>query len=126
MSRYTHWVCFECRKSFHHPPSEVSRTCPDCGNTALDMGVYFKPPRRQAKRRWEVMRLLASSGYRFASESNQYFIENILLPAKNPSVSTVKEIIVERRTELSQRVLQSRISWHKENRKRDKDKRMMR
>ena len=35
MSLYTHWACFECRKSFHYLPNakgglKEKRKCPEC------------------------------------------------------------------------------------------------
>src|SRR4051812_12825530 len=65
MSLYTHWACFDCRKSFHNPPlmADAKRTCPECGETMWDMGVYFEPLRRQARKAWTIIQLLAESGY---------------------------------------------------------------
>lgn len=66
MSLYTHWACFDCRKSFHYlPPAKGGmngkRKCPECRKDMRDMGVYFEPPPSRAKKRWPIMELLSRS-----------------------------------------------------------------
>lgn len=100
MSLYTHWACFDCRKSFHNLPqsqNEIglieSRKCPDCEKSMHDMGIYFEPPRRQAKKQWSVMKLLAESGYRFQTEGSKAFIVHYILCSKNSSLKEVQNRI---------------------------------
>src|SRR5262249_45931802 len=84
MSLYTHWVCFECRKSSHNlpvPDSEKrkNRRCPDCGEQMRDMGIYFEAPRKQARKAWAILRLLAENGYIFQTEGSKSYIEHFIL-----------------------------------------------
>ena len=93
MSFYTHWVCFDCRKSFAKEPSETPRKCPECAKAMIDMGAYFEPPRRLNKKRWEVMKVLADYGYKFNTKDSKIYIQNRILQAKNPRVADVVERI---------------------------------
>ena len=90
---YTHWACFDCRKSFAKEMSASARKCPECAKPMTDMGAYFEPPRKLNKKRWEVMRVLADSGYRFNTKDSKIFIQNRILQAKNPRVADVVERI---------------------------------
>jgi hypothetical protein len=94
MSLYTHWACFECRKSFHNTPALDSdkrkgRRCPECGEQMRDMGIYFEPPRRQARKAWAIMRLLAENGYSFQREGDKSYIEHFILASKRPRIQDV-------------------------------------
>src|SRR5262245_35360797 len=101
MSLYTHWVRFDCRKSFNqlHPTREgqaegkSNRKCPDCERPMTDMGIYFEPPRRRAMKAWEIMQLLAASGYRFQTEGSKAFIDTFILATKRPTVKDVERNI---------------------------------
>ena len=98
MSLYTHWACFDCRKSFAKDGSETPRKCPECAEPMIDMGAYFEPPRRLSKKRWEMMKVLADYGYRFNTKDSKIYIQNRILQAKNPRLADVIEKIeVERR-----------------------------
>lgn len=93
---YTHWACFDCRKSFAKEPissGEPPRKCPECAKEMIDMGAYFEPPRKLNKKRWEVMKVLADYGYKFNSEGTKVYIQNRILQAKNPRVTDVIERI---------------------------------
>ncbi len=104
MSLYTHWACFDCRKSFAKDASDVPRKCPECAKPMIDMGAYFEPPRKLNKKRWEVMRVLADYGYKFNTKDSKIYIQNRILQAKNPRLADVIE----------------RIEWERE-RKRNSD-----
>lgn len=94
MSLYTHWVCFDCRKSFHRPPvgeEELERKCPECQKAMIDMGIYFEPPRRQAKRAWEIVRLLSENGYRFQDEGDKAYIDTFILGGWDNRIKAVSE-----------------------------------
>ena len=80
-----HWVCFECRKQFRRtiPPiglptpkqeyeANERQPCPVCAAPTVNMGRYFCPPRRNDRRAWEQMRLLANEGMRFYSGGAKY------------------------------------------------------
>lgn len=93
---FTHWACFDCRKSFAKPPvikdSEL-RKCPECAKFMTDMGAYFEPPRKLSKKRWEVMKVLADYGYKFRSEGSKSYIKSFILQVKNPRIADVIERI---------------------------------
>ena len=101
MSLFTHWTCFNCRKSFHRRPLEnqttsettQGRKCPDCTKPTVDMGVYFEPPLRRATKQWATMQLLAENGFKFQTEGSKAYIEAFILRAKRPRVSDVCETI---------------------------------
>lgn len=91
---FTHWACFDCRKSFAKEPlSEGARKCPECAKLMIDMGAFFQPPRKLNKKRWAVMKVLAGAGYKFNTKDTQIYIQNRILQAKNPRVSDVIERI---------------------------------
>ena len=96
MSLFTHWACFDCRKSFAKEPvnaDEKARICPDCRKEMIDMGKYFAAPRRLSKKRWEVMKILADNGYKFHSEGSKAYIQSFILQARNPRIADVLERI---------------------------------
>ena len=90
---YTHWACFECRKSFAKEASANPRKCPDCAGPMIDMGPYFEPPRKAAVKRWRVMKVLADSNLRFNTPDAKDFIESRVLIVRNPRISDVIERI---------------------------------
>ena len=91
---FTHWACFDCRKSFAKEPlSDGARKCPECAKSMIDMGAYFEPPRKLNKKRWAVMKVLADYGYRFNSEGSKVWIQRRILQVKNPRVADVIERI---------------------------------
>ncbi len=90
---FTHWACFDCRKSFAKDESDVPRKCPECAKPMIDMGAYFEPPRKLNVKRWEVMKVLADYGYKFNTKDSFIYIQNRILQAKNPRVADVIERI---------------------------------
>jgi hypothetical protein len=90
---FTHWACFDCRKSFAKDESGMPRKCPECAKPMIDMGAYFEPPRRLSRKRWEVMKILADYDYKFNTKDSKVFIQNRILQAKNPRVADVIERI---------------------------------
>ncbi len=90
---FTHWACFDCRKSFAKDESGMPRKCPECAKPMIDMGAYFEPPRKLNKKRWAVMKVLADSSYRFNTKDSKIYIQNRILQAKNPRVADVIERI---------------------------------
>lgn len=96
MSLYTKWACFDCRKSFAKEPvgeNEQKRVCPDCRQPMNDMGIYFEPPRKLNKKRWEIMKVLAEHGFKFQTEETKHYVQNHILQAKNPRIADVIERI---------------------------------
>jgi hypothetical protein len=92
---FTHWACFNCRKSFAKDVSAEPRKCPECTNAMIDMGPFFEPPRKLNKKRWALMKLLADHGYRFNTRDRKLVIENRILQVKNPRFADVIERIEE-------------------------------
>ncbi len=90
---FTHWACFDCRKSFTKEESETPRKCPECAKLMIDMGAYFEPPRRLSVKRWAVVKVLADYGYKFNTKDCKIYIQNRILLAKNPRVADVIERI---------------------------------
>ena len=93
-----HWVCFDCRKMFRKPPRAQQEppaggyVCPECKQPMCDMGVYFEPPRRNAMKRWEIMRLVAQNGIRFRSEGSKAFVQAFILEdRRRPNLNRVRE-----------------------------------
>jgi hypothetical protein len=70
---FTHWACFDCRKSFAKEPlDEGARKCPECAEPMTDMGAYFEPPRKLNVKRWAVMKILADYDYKFNTKDSQF------------------------------------------------------
>ena len=92
-SAFTHWACFDCRKSFAKEESATPRKCPECSKAMTDMGAFFEPPRKLSVKRWKVVKVLADHGYRFNTKDSQIYIQNRILQAKNPRVADVIERI---------------------------------
>src|SRR5689334_16861539 len=92
-----HWVCFDCRKMFRKPPRAQQEppsggyVCPECKQPMCDMGVYFEPPRRNAIKRWAMMRLLAENSILFRSEGAKAFIQAFIFEDRRPNLNRVKE-----------------------------------
>ncbi len=72
-SNTSHFICFECRKSFKQRgssnwDSEIPARpypCPDCKQLMNRMGKYFKAPPKRNSRQWMKVELLYSYGERF-------------------------------------------------------------
>lgn len=90
---FTHWACFDCRKSFAKDESASARKCPECARPMTDMGAFFEPPRKLNKKRWEVMKILADKGLKFNTKDAKIYIQNRILQVKNPRVADVVERI---------------------------------
>lgn len=63
------FACFDCRKSFkrHYDlklrPEQL--VCPNCGGTAFNFGLQFKPPKIEDDKQWAKVRFLFDHGFRF-------------------------------------------------------------
>lgn len=107
-----HWVCFTCRKQFRKPlhfwssaswsiphqnlnwihrELQTQCSCPQCGKAMINMGKYFKAPRREAVQEWEKLQRLAEHGIRFSSEGNVAFLR--LLGGKRPNKKATGQMI---------------------------------
>ena len=121
MSLYTHWACFDCRKSFHYLPAtkqaRIGHQCPDCGKAMSDMGRYFEPPRMRARKAWAIMELLSRSGYRFATEGSKAFLGSFILMTKNPTLEGVRRRIELHKEEKEASRIKARMKMYKEGRK---------
>jgi hypothetical protein len=67
-------VCFTCRKAFNQPADYAgsrSRACSDCHQPAAKLWHRFRPPRRNATKKWQIVVYLHQHGFdynkRFAS-----------------------------------------------------------
>lgn len=59
-------VCFKCRKAFNAPAGSritPATRCPDCGGPVARLWHRFRPPRRNAVRKWEVVKFLHQYGF---------------------------------------------------------------
>ena len=114
---FTHWTCFDCRKSFAKEPvgkDQSARKCSDCAMDMIDMGAYFEPPRRLSQKRWKVMKVLADYGYKFRSEGSQAYIKAFILQVKNPRIMDVIERIEsEKRQAAKSQVKQRELVWER-------------
>jgi hypothetical protein len=111
---FTHWACFDCRKSFAKDESASARKCPECAKPMTDMGAYFEPPRKLNVKRWAVMKVLADYGYKFQSEGSKAYIKAYILQAKNPRLADVFERIEsERKQKEKSRIQQRELVWEK-------------
>jgi hypothetical protein len=54
-----------------------------------DMGIYFEPPRRQARKAWAIMQFLAENGFSFQTEGSKSYIEHFILASKRPRIQDV-------------------------------------
>lgn len=80
----------------------------------IDMGIYFEPPKRQAKKRWEIMKFLADNGYKFQSEGVKKYIESFIFQTKNPRFNDVKERVeFEKINKEKSRIKQRELVWEK-------------
>lgn len=90
---FTHWACFDCRKSFAKEESTTARKCPECAQPMTDMGAYFEPPRKLNKKRWEVMKILAENELRFNTKDAKSYIQSRIMQIKKPRAADVIERI---------------------------------
>ena len=122
MSLYTHWACFDCRKSFHYPPATketlANRKCPECQKTMCDMGIYFEPPSSRARKAWAIMELLSRSGYRFPTEGSKAYIESFILTTKRPTLEGVQRRIEILKQQDEESEIKLKVRRYKEERKR--------
>src|SRR5690349_21524084 len=100
-----HWVCFSCRKQFRKPsrqncgpwdlPSrrKPARTyvCPECKAPMINMGKYFRPPRREDEQGWKRMERLAEHGIRFYSEGTVAFMH--FVGGARPKMRHIEQMI---------------------------------
>ena len=59
-------VCLTCRKAFNQGSDfEKIReaVCPECGKQMIQVDHKFKPPRKNAFKKWEVVELLLNNGF---------------------------------------------------------------
>jgi hypothetical protein len=82
------------------------------------MGVYFEPPRRQAKRAWAVMRVIAEGGYRFRTEGGKAYIERYFLVNGRPGVEEVRRRVEAHKGAMKEYREKTRLAAYKEEKKR--------
>lgn len=83
-----------------------------------DMGVYFEPPRKQAKKSWDIVQLLAESGYTFQTEGSVVYIQTFILGSERPRIEEVRRIIELKKQYLEEMKAKERLRAHKEEKRR--------
>lgn len=59
-------VCLDCRVAYNHDFSNDLRdncTCPQCGKDAYIFSNRFRPPKKQALKKWEVVKYFIANGF---------------------------------------------------------------
>jgi hypothetical protein len=67
-------VCFNCKKSFSRPHSafgHVPTKCLDCGGTIALLNQTFRPPKKNDKEAWEVVKYLFENGFTYQHIHNE-------------------------------------------------------
>jgi hypothetical protein len=82
-----------------------------------DMGVYFEPPRRQAKKSWAIVELLAQSGYKFQTEGGVAYIKTFILGAECPRIEDVKRNVELAKQSIEEANAKTRLRGYKEGKK---------
>ena len=60
------FACLKCRKSFKRPGHNIrERKCPHCGDTAINLGRHFRPPKRRDDAQWAKVEYLIANGFAF-------------------------------------------------------------
>ncbi len=76
VTRSSHHVCFDCRKTFKKPASTVggwavlgdaTYPCPDCKKPMQPIGKNFRAPKQTDLRAWRIAERLFQAGFRFNS-----------------------------------------------------------
>jgi hypothetical protein len=80
-----HFVCFDCRKSFSYEANWKDLTtqahiCPQCGQSLVNMGRKFKPPRQQDVKQWKKIEIIRKAG--------RHYYPKYLWQAKNQVATT--------------------------------------
>jgi hypothetical protein len=89
------------------------RRCPECGKQMRDMGIYFEPPRRQARKAWAIMWLLAENGYSFQREGSKSYIEHFILASKRPRIQDVIKKIEQEKQRITELRQKNRLDEYK-------------
>ena len=82
-----------------------------------DMGVFFEPPSRRAKKAWEIARLLAESGYGFQTEGSVAYIRKFILGSERPRVEEVRLRIEAEKRHSAELEMRQRLGRYKEQKK---------
>lgn len=125
MSLYTHWTCFNCRKSFRGLSTSKSKTeglitkrkCPECREELYNLGIYFQPPRRQAKKAWAIIELLAKNGYRFQTEGSTVYINTFILAGNKSRYEDVRQRIEFEKQSQTDNQIKAKIDFYKQEKR---------
>jgi hypothetical protein len=98
--------------------SRAECKCPECGRAMCDMGIYFEPPPKRAKRAWAIMELLSRMGYRYQTEGGKAFIDAFILTTKRPTLEDVRYRIELLKQDKEESRDKQRVQWYKEEKKR--------
>ena len=68
----TQCACFACRKSFKKDVSDPRYTpsCPECGKPLVQMGRYFRAPRKSDIAQWKKVEMLRHAGVYFGGSQS--------------------------------------------------------
>ena len=91
------WACFACRKAFTRKRQSVGDAvaCPDCGDSATDMGYLFEPPPKRDRKSWAVMKVLGKNGLVFHKAASKPYINRFITDGNTLSPSQVQARIDE-------------------------------
>jgi hypothetical protein len=78
-----------------------------------DMGIYFEPPRRQARKAWAIMRFLAENGYSFQTEGSKSYIEHFILASNRPRIQDVVKRIEQEKQRITELREKDRLDEYK-------------
>jgi hypothetical protein len=90
------------------------------------MGIYFEPPRRQARKAWAIMRFLAENGYCFRTEGSKSYIEHIILASKRPRIRDVIKRVEQEKQQVTELRQKNRLDEYKREKQLRKVKRQYR
>jgi hypothetical protein len=86
------------------------------------MGIYFEPPRRQARKAWAIMRFLAENGYGFQTEGSKSYIEHFILTSKRPRIQDVIKRIEQEKQQITELRHKNRLDEYKRGKRLRKER----
>ena len=72
-------VCTNCRKAYSQGADfekSLSVICPECQQSMFFVNEKFKPPKKTAKKEWEIVKTLLKGGYDFQSFYQEIYPNN--------------------------------------------------
>ncbi|MEH1794390.1 hypothetical protein [Nostoc sp.] len=81
------------------------------------MGIYFQPPRRQAKKAWAIIELLAKNGYRFQTEGSTVYINTFILAGNKSRYEDVRQRIEFEKQSQTDNQIKAKIDFYKQEKR---------